>query len=408
MGRSRKGFTLIALLVFIATAAYAQRPETIEAAVKGDVKSQIKLGYGFRDGSYGKKDNQKAFEWFSKAAATTNPEALDNLGWLVENGMGTTANGAKARELYRKAADQKHVLAINNLARCYRDGVGGAVDTKEALKWSVLAFETNPGPETANPLAMALLNEPSLTPYRALIDRLATVMNHKVLKNVARIYHEGSGGTEKNPQRVRELFAAARAHGMPAELLDADQLDDLAKRPRVTGQFAYQPTHHLDQGYNMCAPTSAAMGLEFYLGKPVDPYAIKKNSDGQSQPGTGTAWDCMMHGIKAVSGHDWEFRSWPNNDTGFDAGLPVLLAELDAGRIALIDLGEHTVVLSGYDAEKQVVYINNPAYGWPGIHTVSYADLRKKWHSPWHVTTTKGVEARPVLLTADSAKKSAR
>jgi hypothetical protein len=326
----------------------------------------------------------------------------------VENGRGTPADGAKARKLYRRAADQKHVLAINNLARCFLDGVGGAVDVKEAQKWSMLAFELNPGPETANPLAMALLNEPSLTPHRALIDRLATVMDHKVLRSVARIFHEGSGGIEKNPQRVRELFTAARAHGMSAELLDADQLDALAKHPRVTGQFAYQPTHHLDQGYNMCAPTSAAMALEFYLHKSVDPCAIKKNSVGMSQPGTGTAWDCMMQGIKAVSGHDWKFRAWPNNDAGFDAGLPILLSELDAGRIALIDLGPHTVVLSGYDAGKQVVYINDPAYAWPGIYTLGYADLRKTWHSPGHVTTTKGVEARPVLLTADSAKKSAR
>jgi hypothetical protein len=195
---------------------------------------------------------------------------------------------------------------------------------------------------------------------------------------------------------------------MPAELLDIDQLVGLAKRPRVPGRFVYLPTHHLDQGHNMCAPTSAAMGLEFYLQKPVDPYAIKKNSVGQSEPGTGTAWDCMIHGIKAVSGHAWKFRSWRNNDAGFDAGLPILLSELDAGRIALIDLGPHTVLLSGYDAAKQVVYINDPALCWPGIRAVSYTDLRKKWHSPGHVTTTNGVEARPVLLTADSAKKSAR
>jgi TPR repeat protein len=94
----------ITALTFAAS-AFAQKPEIIEAAEKGNVSAQLELGYGFRDGSYGKKDNQKAFEWFSKAAATNNPEALDNLGWLVENGRGTPADGAKARKLYRRAAD---------------------------------------------------------------------------------------------------------------------------------------------------------------------------------------------------------------------------------------------------------------------------------------------------------------
>lgn len=395
---------LVATLLGLASPAPAQNAQTLKAAQEGDPAAQVLLGYAFRDGNGAKQNHATAFSWFSKAADQGYAEGLDNLGWLVEHGMGTPKDEAKARTLYLKAAGQKHPPAINNLARCLREGIGGPADQAEALKWTITAFHTTKNAYDAQALLKALIASGPLKAHEALIKELGEVRDGEALCLVARIHHEGLGGFAKDPAKAREYFAKARRNGMGEDKLDAFQLEEMAGRPRVKGQFAYMATRHLDQGWNMCAPTSAAMGLEFYLHKPVDPYAIKRNSTGATEPGTGTAWDFLMHGIKAVSGHDWEFRSWPNDNAGFEAGLPVLLGEMDTGRIALIDLGPHTVVLAGYDAARKVVFIQNPANGYPGVHTVTYEELRQKWHSPWHVSTTKGVEARPVLLTAGSLR----
>ena len=376
----------------------------LEAAEKGDVAAEIQIGYAYRDGVSVTVNHTKAFEWFGKAAATGNVEAVDNLGWLVEHGMGTTADAAKACALYRQAAEAGHDVAMRNLLRCVRGGIGPPMDEYAVLEALYTGWLHRKTPDTSNVIAGFMVGMKSLERGKPILKQLAAVDSYFTQLCLARIFHDGVGGIAKDPTVVDACFKRARANGLGNEMLDTRQIEGLTKRRPVKGEFAYLPTKHLDQGYNMCAPTSAAMALEYYLKKPVDPYAIKKNSTGATAGGTGTAWDCMMHGIHAVSGHDWQFRSWPNDDAGFDAGLPVTLAELDAGHVVLIDLGPHTVVLSGYDAKQRVVYINNPAFIWPGIHTVSYDELRRKWHSPWHVTTTNGVEARPVLFTAGGVR----
>ncbi len=52
------------------------------------------------------KNYQKAFEWFSKAAAQDNAEAKYYLGILYEEGYGVTQDYKKAFEWYSKAAAQ--------------------------------------------------------------------------------------------------------------------------------------------------------------------------------------------------------------------------------------------------------------------------------------------------------------
>jgi TPR repeat protein len=48
--------------------------------------------------------NLKAREWYEKAAAKDNTDAMVNLGSLYENGEGMPQDFAKAREWYEKAA----------------------------------------------------------------------------------------------------------------------------------------------------------------------------------------------------------------------------------------------------------------------------------------------------------------
>ena len=372
---------------------------------KDDATALVRLGYEYRDGRNRRRDFKAAVKAFTQAAKQGNMEAVDNLGWLNEQGMGVPKNAIKARQLYLQASMKNHTVAQLNLARCLHAGIGGKIDHEEALKWNIAAFRLRKDTTTSRRLAGALSKVTSLKPHAKVLSELGESRNYRVLIGLARIYHEGLGGLAEDRKRAKVMFDKARNYGMPNQVLDAIQLDELAAEKGTKGECGFLATVHMDQGYNNCAPTSAAMALNYYREKPVDPYAIKRNSTGSGPPGTGTCWDHMMHGIKHVSGAQWEFRSYPKNDEGFQRGLPVLLAEIDARRPVLIDLGPHTVVLVGYDARAKIVYIQNPAYSYPGVHTVTYEKLKQRWHSPHHVSTTRGKSARPLLLTGDSEEK---
>jgi len=397
-------FLIIALCGTAPPSAHARSSKLIQVAEGGDVEAQIRLGYEFRDGRRRRRDYKAAMTWFTKAADKGNPEAIDNIGWLHERGLGVPKAPAKARTFYLRASKLNHSVAQLNMARCLSQGIGGKVDRQGALKWTIAAFRAAPSRRTSGELAKALAAADSLVSHQGIIDELGKQKNFRVLAAVARIYHKGLGGIKADRKKAATYYASAREYGMPRDMPDALQLEAMAGKKAVAGKFGFLPTVHMDQGRGMCAPTAAAMALGYYLGAPPDPYAIKRKSKGSGPPGTGTCWDHMLHGIKAVTGHEWVFRSFPKTDQGFEQGLPILLGEVDARRPVLIDLGPHTVVLVGYDAGKKVVYIQNPAREYPGVHTVTYSRLKQKWHSPWHVSTTRGRSARPILLTGGSRK----
>ena len=396
-------FTRFALAAIVMQAS-ARADADLSAAQAGDAAAQVRLGYGFRDGNAGRdKSDRQAVEWFTRAADQGNAEGLDNLGWLLEHGRGARRNPARARELYRQSAEKGNPQAMRNLSRVLRDGIGGDADRRTAFAWSRKAFAADPDLRSEIQLVEDLLEQVDFTAHTGLVERLAVSRSGDVLQRIAGLYQTGRPGLPRDPDKAGVLFERARQAGLSQELLTPAQLDALAARSDEKDRFAYLPTTHLDQGYNLCAPTSAAMALAYYRDTPPDPLEIKRHATGSEKPGTGTSWDHLLLGVKHVAGHAWEFRSYPVTEVGFEEGFAVLRAETDAGRVVLIDLGPHTVVFAGYDLAAQVVYIQNPALPYPGVHTVSLAKLRQTWQSPAHVTTQKE-PARPLLLTGASAR----
>ncbi len=390
---------LAVALLLLASAAPAAEDALQASAQGGDVAAMVRLGFEYREGLRGRASNDvAAFEWFSKAAEAGNPRGLDNAAFLLENGRGTRRDPARARALYRQAADLGNPEAQSNLARCLHDGIGGARDEAAAFDWALRAYRNGETDRAAGILMTILVTHTNLLPHRALLDELGRARSEQAMLRLAHVYHEGLGGIGRDPAQAGIYFERARQYGLQGESLTPDQIAALSRRPRQPGRFAFLSMRHVEQGYNMCAPTAAAMALGYYHGTPPDPYTIKANSTGATEVGTGTAWDHLMIGVHTVSGRRWTFRSFPLSDAGFDEGLPVLRDELDAGRPPLIDLGPHTVVLCGYDAEQRIVYILNPAYPFPGLHTLTYDQLRERWHSPGHLSTTR-TPARPMLFT---------
>ncbi len=79
--------------------------------------------------------NGLAFEWFGRAAAQLNPDAIRELAAMNYNGIGTPKNLSRAFPLYRKAAELGQVDAMYELGIAYINGIGVERDYSSALRW---------------------------------------------------------------------------------------------------------------------------------------------------------------------------------------------------------------------------------------------------------------------------------
>lgn len=99
----------------------AVSPEELEKkAQQGDVQAQLDLGYAYLYGVNGvKTDYEKAFSYYKAAAGKKNPVALNNLGSLYFNGIGTTKDYSAAIKYFDEAAKLGSNDAAVNLAIIY-------------------------------------------------------------------------------------------------------------------------------------------------------------------------------------------------------------------------------------------------------------------------------------------------
>lgn len=96
-------------------------------ANEGKIEDQMNLAYMYLYGTNGvQQDLSKAFEYYQMAAEQNNPIALNNLGSLYFNGIGTNPDVKKAVALFTKAAELGNDNAATNLAFIYLKG--GAKD----------------------------------------------------------------------------------------------------------------------------------------------------------------------------------------------------------------------------------------------------------------------------------------
>jgi TPR repeat protein len=126
---------------------YAKSREWYEkAAAKDNANAMYELGQIYSEGFGVARDYAKAREWFEKAAAKDNSNAMFELGVLYSNGQDSNGQGlpqdyAKAREWFEKAASgttQSRIVeggAMWNLGFLYANGLGVARDYAMAREW---------------------------------------------------------------------------------------------------------------------------------------------------------------------------------------------------------------------------------------------------------------------------------
>lgn len=107
--------------------------KTVRLANEGDLEAQMSLGYMYLYGTNGiSKNSEEAFKYYSMAARQEDPIALNNLGSLYFNGLGTEKNIKHALDLFEKAAELGNDNAAVNLGFIYL--TGGAKDEKRNNK----------------------------------------------------------------------------------------------------------------------------------------------------------------------------------------------------------------------------------------------------------------------------------
>jgi TPR repeat protein len=127
-----------------------------KAADAGYANAEDALGYANLNGGGVTKDEAEAAKWYGRAAEHGNPEAMSNLGFLIETGAGGEQQSyVDALAWYTKAAALGEADAEVHLGSLYQRGAGVTKDEKTAADWYRKAAETgDPMAETRYGLAL--------------------------------------------------------------------------------------------------------------------------------------------------------------------------------------------------------------------------------------------------------------
>jgi TPR repeat protein len=178
-----------------------------------DASGMLNLGRRYANGDGVARDYAKAREWFEKAAAKDNSEAMNSLGWLYQNGLGVAQDYGKAREWFEKAAAKDNPVAMNNLGWLYQNGLGVAQDYGKAREWYGKAAAKG-NADAMNNLGLLYHNGWGVASAEARewFEKAAAKGNADAMNSLGLLYHNG-WGVAQDSAKAREWFEKAAAKG---------------------------------------------------------------------------------------------------------------------------------------------------------------------------------------------------
>jgi len=115
----------------------------VPLAQKNNALAVYKIGLMYVRGDHTvPRDYAKAMQWYQRAAELGFARAQNDIGHLLEQGLGVPKDVAAAAKWYRVSAEQGWSKGQVNLARLHEDGQGVAEDRKEAFYWYRLAKDS--------------------------------------------------------------------------------------------------------------------------------------------------------------------------------------------------------------------------------------------------------------------------
>jgi uncharacterized protein len=116
-------------------------PHLQAQARSGDMTAELKLARAYESGEGVPKNEQKAFDWYRKAAEQGNAEAQDIVGEMYRAGEGVDRNKQAAIVWYQRSAKQGNASAMCDLGVAYYNGDGVDVSDSLSYAWFLLAKE---------------------------------------------------------------------------------------------------------------------------------------------------------------------------------------------------------------------------------------------------------------------------
>lgn len=119
----------------------AQKDATVQLSIGRHFLAGDPKQYGVGDKKWMGKNlsydetNRFALDWFGRAAAQANRDAICELAAMEYIGVATPKNLPKALQLYRKAAELGQVDAMYQVGTAYMNGIGVERDYPSALRW---------------------------------------------------------------------------------------------------------------------------------------------------------------------------------------------------------------------------------------------------------------------------------
>jgi len=113
---------MILILVKPALGGYPEKDKLLFMAEKGDAAAQYNLGVMYANGIGASRDDQKAFEWWSRAAGSGFAPAQYSLWIVYSEGRGVARDNPKAISWFEKAALNGLPAAQGNLGKILNQG----------------------------------------------------------------------------------------------------------------------------------------------------------------------------------------------------------------------------------------------------------------------------------------------
>jgi tetratricopeptide (TPR) repeat protein len=105
--------------------------------------------YNLGVAAYKKRNYSEAAAQWTKAVASGNTEAMNNLGFLLYNGYGVDKDTDRAIKLWRIASEAGESESQWHLGRAYETGIGVERSPSKAYAWYVCAIQSASNNSTA-------------------------------------------------------------------------------------------------------------------------------------------------------------------------------------------------------------------------------------------------------------------
>lgn len=218
----------IALGAYVSAIKPLNPEHALQRAQKGDSMAMLLLGFRAEEDNRGaKNDIVQAQEWYRRAAAKGNSNAMVRLGYLYQSRAIAGDNAGKAVSWYQQAAQRKNVAAMKILSLMYENGYGVARDYARAVTWERRAMDLDEIALSPATLVGALRNlgllyesgervGKDLTQAGRWYRRAATLGDGVAMRNLGLMYGDGQGLGYDMERAIACYFDAARHGDAPA------------------------------------------------------------------------------------------------------------------------------------------------------------------------------------------------